>query len=61
MHFEIFRDRAGQWCARRQDGLVCGIFRERTDAECFARREMNAAGRGGADAAMPGRPRRNAA
>ena len=37
--FEIFRDAAGYWCARRKDGLVCGVFRERADAERFARRE----------------------
>ena len=30
--FEIFRDAAGYWCARRKDGLVCGTFRERADA-----------------------------
>lgn len=39
MSFDIFRDNAGHWCARRCDGLVCGIFRERRDAERFARRE----------------------
>jgi hypothetical protein len=39
MSFEIFHDSAGHWCARRCDGLVCGTFRERRDAERFARRE----------------------
>ena len=37
--FEIFRNRIGRWCARRADGLVCGIFFERTAAVHFARRE----------------------
>jgi len=40
MSFEIFRDSAGYWCARRRDGLVCGTFRERVDAVRFARREI---------------------
>jgi hypothetical protein len=44
MPFEIFRDHAGYWCARRRDGLVSGLFRERRDALTFARREC---GRGG--------------
>jgi hypothetical protein len=44
MSFEIFRDCAGHWCARRQDGLVCGIFRKRADAERFARRECTQVG-----------------
>ncbi|HWF64940.1 MAG TPA: hypothetical protein VN685_10040 [Rhizomicrobium sp.] len=42
--FEIFRDAAGHWCARRKDGLVCGTFRERMDAERFARRESGGTG-----------------
>jgi hypothetical protein len=42
--FEIFRNRIGQWCARRADGLVFGTFRERDGALCFARRECRDAG-----------------
>lgn len=37
--FEIFRDAGGAWCARRLDGLVVGLFRERAEAERFARME----------------------
>ena len=37
--FEIFRNRVGQWCARRLDGLVFGMFVERDAAVRFARRE----------------------
>jgi hypothetical protein len=37
--FEIFRDDGGHWCARRQDGLVGGVFRDRAEAERFARME----------------------
>ena len=37
--FEIFRDGSGHWCARRQDGLVGGVFRDRAEAERFARLE----------------------
>ena len=44
MRFEIFRDPTGRWCARRQDGLVSGIFRERLDALRFARRECGQGG-----------------
>jgi hypothetical protein len=44
MSFEIFRDGAGHWCARRSDGQVCGTFRERRDAERFARRECGGTG-----------------
>jgi hypothetical protein len=36
--FEIFPE-GGHWCARRSDGLVCGLFRNRADAERFARLE----------------------
>jgi len=36
--FEIFLE-GGHWCARRSDGLVCGLFRERAAAERFARTE----------------------
>ena len=39
MHFEIYCDCAGNWCARRRDGLVKGMFRNRFDAIRFARRE----------------------
>jgi hypothetical protein len=37
--FEIFRDAQGNWWARRRDGLVGGIFRDRAEAERFARLE----------------------
>ena len=37
--FEIFRDHAGHWCARRMDGLVFGLFVERDAAVRFARLE----------------------
>ena len=37
--FEIFRDGSGHWCARRQDGRVGGVFRDRAEAERFARLE----------------------
>ena len=37
--FEIFRDRVGHWCARRNDGMVFGTFVERDAAVHFARRE----------------------
>jgi hypothetical protein len=37
--FEIFRDPIGHWCARRNDGKVCGTFFERDAAVRFARRE----------------------
>jgi hypothetical protein len=37
--FEIFRDPDGSWCARRMDGLVGGVFRDRAGAERFARSE----------------------
>jgi hypothetical protein len=36
--FAIFRNGAGQWCARRADGLVGGIFLGRDAAVRFARR-----------------------
>ena len=36
--FEIFPE-GGHWCARRSDGLVCGLFRDRAAAERFARLE----------------------
>ena len=36
--FEIFPE-GGHWCARRSDGLVCGLFRDRAEAERFARLE----------------------
>ena len=39
--FEIFRE-GGHWCARRTDGLVCGLFRDRAEAERFARLEDEA-------------------
>ncbi|HEY0302022.1 MAG TPA: hypothetical protein VGC36_11835 [Rhizomicrobium sp.] len=42
--FAIFRNRAGQWCARRSDGLVFGTFRERDGALRFARRECRNGG-----------------
>ena len=41
--FEIFRDAAGAWCARRLDGLVVGLFRDRAEAERFARMEEDRA------------------
>jgi hypothetical protein len=37
--FEIFRDAGGAWCARRLDGLVVGLFRDRIEAERFVRTE----------------------
>lgn len=37
--FRVFRDDAGHWCARRGDGLVFGLFREKAAALRFARRE----------------------
>jgi len=37
--FEIFRDAGGAWCARRLDGLVVGLFRDRIEAERFVRME----------------------
>ena len=37
--FEIFRDSDGHWCAQRSDGLVGGVFRDRAEAERFARME----------------------
>jgi hypothetical protein len=37
--FELFRDQAGHWCARRADGRVGGTFFERDAAVRFARRE----------------------
>jgi hypothetical protein len=39
--FEIFRNRIGQWCARRADGLVFGTFLERDAALHFARAECS--------------------
>jgi hypothetical protein len=39
--FEIFRDPIGHWCARRNDGKVCGTFFERDAAVRFARRECH--------------------
>jgi hypothetical protein len=60
--FEIFRE-SGHWCARRSDGLVGGVFRDRAEAERFARMEdapapENACGRleTGAGKAGPVRP-----
>jgi len=47
MKFDIFRDGVGHWRARRKDGLVCGIFRERRDAERFVRRESLGLARAG--------------
>ena len=40
--FEIFSDRPRRWRARRQDGLVEGIFVDRAEAARFARRETMA-------------------
>ena len=40
--FEIFPE-GGHWCARRSDGLVCGLFRNRAEAERFARMESESA------------------
>lgn len=37
--FEIYRDGYGHWCARRSDGLVFGLFKERKAALRFARDE----------------------
>ncbi|MDR3528320.1 MAG: hypothetical protein P4L57_13680 [Rhizomicrobium sp.] len=37
--FRVFRDELGHWCARRSDGLVFGVFREKAAAVSFARRE----------------------
>ena len=37
--FEIFRDGRGRWRARRQDGLVDGLFVDQLSAVRFARRE----------------------
>jgi len=42
--FRIFRDDAGHWCARRGDGLVFGLFREKAAALTFARRECRGDG-----------------
>ena len=40
MHvFEVFRDRKGRWRARRDDGLVDGLFVDQLSALRFARRE----------------------
>ena len=40
MHvFEVFRDRKGRWRARRDDGLVDGLFVDQLSAVRFARRE----------------------
>ncbi len=37
--FEIFPDRHGRWRARRNDGLVDGLFVDQLSAVRFARRE----------------------
>lgn len=37
--FDLFRDKADHWCARRLDGLVFGMFREREDALRFCQRK----------------------
>jgi len=37
--FEIFRDGRGCWRARRNDGLVDGLFVDQLSAVRFARRE----------------------
>jgi hypothetical protein len=40
MHiFEVYRDMRGRWRARRDDGLVDGLFVDRMSAVRFARRE----------------------
>jgi hypothetical protein len=40
MHvFEVFRDPRGRWRARRDDGLVDGLFVDQLSAVRFARRE----------------------
>jgi hypothetical protein len=61
--FEIFRDGGGHWCARRSDGLVGGVFRDRAEAERFARMEEEVPSSGLAQAngqarniAVPGKP-----
>jgi hypothetical protein len=41
--FSVFRDLKGRWCARRADGLVGGLFREKEAALRFVRREGGAA------------------
>jgi hypothetical protein len=38
--FEIFPDRHGRWRARRNDGLVDGLFVDQLSAVRFARREI---------------------
>jgi len=35
----VFRCSNGQWCARRADGLVCGLFIDEISATSFAKRE----------------------
>jgi hypothetical protein len=40
--FEVFRDRHGLWHARRNDGLVEGLFVDQKSAVRFARRESPA-------------------
>jgi hypothetical protein len=37
--FEVFQDRKGRWRARRNDGLVDGLFVDQLSAIRFARRE----------------------
>jgi hypothetical protein len=37
--FEVFRDARGRWRARRDDGLVDGLFVDQRSAVRFARRE----------------------
>jgi hypothetical protein len=36
--FEVFRDARGRWRARRDDGLVDGLFVDQLSAMRFARR-----------------------
>lgn len=37
--FRIYRNDAGRWCASKADGLVAGVFFERSAALRFAERE----------------------
>ena len=53
--FEIFRDGGGHWCARRSDGLVGGVFRDRAEAERFARMEDELQTSDSSAARAPGR------
>jgi hypothetical protein len=38
--FTIYPVGATEWCARRADGLVCGVFVNQACALLFAKREM---------------------